>query len=81
MTNFRYAHIDALAANLIEMADIKSLHPSFGHERESRLEMIRERFDKALLFSFPLQAWEKMTEDDKCGDAPMSAEHTPTRWT
>jgi hypothetical protein len=60
MMNFRHAHIDALAAQLIELAPIESLHPSFGHVRESRVEMIRERFDKALLFSFPLAAWEKM---------------------
>ena len=65
MTNFRHTHIDALAGQLIELGDIKSLHPSFGHVRESRLEMIRERFDKALLFSFPLAAWEKMPNRER----------------
>jgi hypothetical protein len=63
MSSFSHPHIDRLASQLIEKANLGSIpQDEFPVLRSLLLKEVRDRFDRALEFSFQLQPWEKMPE-------------------
>jgi hypothetical protein len=61
MNAFLHQHMDLLASQLIERADLDSFAADkYPLLRDERLVEIRDRFDRALEFFFQLQPWEKM---------------------
>jgi hypothetical protein len=60
---FSHPHIDRLASQIIEKAGLDFIPPAeFPILHSLLLKEARERFDRALEFSFQLQPWEKMPE-------------------
>jgi hypothetical protein len=66
MTTFSHPHIDRLATQLIEKANLGNIPASdFPILRSLLLKELHDRFDRVLEFSFPLQPWEKMADFEK----------------
>lgn len=60
-TAFRHPHIDVLASQLIERADLDSVPADeYPILRKLRLQEVHDCFDRALEFYFRLEPWEKM---------------------
>jgi hypothetical protein len=62
MSAFSHPHIDRLASQLIEKILGGISQDEFPIVHGLLLKEVRDRFDRALEFSFQLQPWEKMPE-------------------
>jgi hypothetical protein len=62
MSAFSHPHIDRLASQMIEKILGSISQDEYPILHSLLLKEVRDRFDRALEFSFQLQPWEKMPE-------------------